>query len=483
VGGWKDTAQTTARVSVELGGRAARLQLVVVGRERTSTHTLPAVGKVTVGREPSCEVCVDDPSISRAHVVLHLGDAPSIEDLGSKNGTRVSGRTLTRGERARIEPGQTVEIGQLTLLLHEARGPALSTPPSTSVGPGGPSTSKSAPPTEAGDILVLDPRMKRVFELVDKIAPADVNVLVLGETGVGKELVAEAIHRRSRRGEQRMVRLNCAALPEALLESELFGHEKGAFTGAHSAKPGLFEAAHGGTVFLDEVGDLPLSLQAKLLRVLEERRVLRLGALEPKAADVRFVAATNRDLEAEASAGRFRADLFYRLSSTVLSIPPLRERVCEIAPLARRFADDASRKMSRTPAPRIDEAAMALLVAYRWPGNVRELRNVVEQAVLLCSGDVITSEHLPIERLGAPPSTPMRSTMPPPSSSAGAETGATSGGSLRSERHAFERARILDALQQCAGNQTRAAELLGMSRRALSMRLDSLGIARPRKPR
>ncbi len=311
--------------------------------------------------------------------------------------------------------------------------------------------------------VLVDPQMQRLYRLVERVAPGDLTVLVQGETGSGKELVADALHQGSPRRGAPLVKLNCGALPEALLESELFGHERGAFTGAAAAKPGLLESAQGGTVFLDEIGDIPPAMQVKLLRVLEDRRVTRVGALKPRSIDVRFVAATHRDLEADAAAGRFRLDLYYRLSGITLTVPPLRERPSEIAPLARGFAGPAV----------LSPDALALLERYHWPGNVRELRNVMERAVLLCGGLTIEREHLPAEKL----TTAVAVAPPAPAAPAPA------GERLRRDVAAVERQHILDALARCAGNQTEAARLLGVSRRTLSTKLDVYGIARPRKGR
>jgi len=346
-------------------------------------------------------------------------------------------------------------------------------------------------------IIVRDPQMIALHQLIDRVAPSDVTVLLLGETGVGKEVIAETLHQKSRRAAGPLVRINCAALPEGLLEGELFGHERGAFTGADKAKAGHFESAQGGTIFLDEVGEIPLSTQVKLLRVLEERKVLRLGARTPTAVDARIIAATNRELEQEVAAGRFRQDLFFRLNVFPLEIPPLRERTAEIAPLAAVFIASMCEQMSRRTPPRLDPSAIAALETYAWPGNIRELRNIVHRAVLLCHGDVITETHLPLERMGrtlsaATPERPMpvigladhhaRSrvralpTKPPPIPSA-----AKAAPNLKGDVEQMERDRIVAALEACAGNQTRTAALLGITRRVLLNRLDRYGIPRPRK--
>jgi DNA-binding NtrC family response regulator len=320
----------------------------------------------------------------------------------------------------------------------------------------------------ADGVVVLDAKMKALYEQAAKAAAASINVLILGETGVGKEILARAVHNLSARAAGPFLALNCAALTESLLEAELFGHEKGAFTGALSARAGLFESASGGTVFLDEVGELPLSIQTKLLRVLEERRVMRVGARAAKDVDLRFVAATNRDLEAEAQASRFREDLFYRLNGISFTIAPLRERKSEIQALCRMFLARACAEQNRSVPIGLSAGALALLESYAWPGNVRELRNVIERGVVLCSGAELFPEHLP-EKIVAP-----RRSL---------DGGTSEDAKARAERELLEieRKRISDALERCNGNQTRAAELLGMSRRTLVYRLSELSIPRPRK--
>jgi transcriptional regulator with GAF, ATPase, and Fis domain len=331
----------------------------------------------------------------------------------------------------------------------------------------------------------LSPPMQALDALIQQVAPSLLSVLILGETGVGKEVCAERIHTLSPRKERTFLRLNCAALSESLLESELFGHEKGAFTGAHQAKPGLLESADGGTVFLDEVGDLPPSIQVKLLRVLDEKKTLRVGGLSPRSIDVRFVAATNRDLEADIGAGRFRQDLYYRLAGVTLFIPPLRERASEIAGLAEEFAARMTRQLGRARPPALTPAATQALERYHWPGNIRELRNVVERAVLLCGEGPLDERHLPVEKLQAAlierpqPATPERQ----PAEEFAASPHTVRIPKLTDEVRALEKQRILDALAECGGNQTKAAELLGVARGTLVKRLEEYGVARPRKPR
>ena len=338
--------------------------------------------------------------------------------------------------------------------------------------------------------------MDHVRELVRQVAGGELSVLIHGETGVGKELCAEMIHRLSPRRARPFVKLNCSALVESLIESELFGHERGAFTGATSAHAGLLEAGDGGTVFLDEVGEMPLGVQAKLLRVLEERVVRRVGATAGKKVDVRFVFASNRDLADDVDAGRFRRDLYYRINGVTIVIPPLRERRAEITALARAFALRARPGMSI----RFSSEVVAALEHHIWPGNIRELRNTIERAVLLSSGGAIRPSHLVLEprdslRDSQPSlrdSQPMlrgphRDSHPTlPIERVGNDTGEQpalrpSNQSLASAVADLERQRIVDALEQCGGNQTRAARVLGISRNTLVARLEEFGLPRPRK--
>ena len=326
--------------------------------------------------------------------------------------------------------------------------------------------------TDPGDgPVVEDEAMRNLYRLAERVAKGRISVLLLGETGVGKEVFAEAIHRASPRRERPYVKLNCAAISEALLESELFGHERGAFTGAEQAKPGLLEVAAGGTVFLDEVAEMSLATQAKLLRAIEQRQVLRVGGLEPRTIDARFVSATNRDPQEEIRAGRLRQDLFYRLEGVTLQIPPLRERPQEILPLARAFARRVADELELPGVPSLSPRAAELLMAYHWPGNIRELRNVIERALLLTPHDRIDPEHLPLDKLMA-----AWRAAPAPAAHVDPESAA-----LEQALKDQERRRIEAALEAEAGNQTRAAERLGISRRTLSKKLDEFALPRPRK--
>jgi two-component system, NtrC family, response regulator AtoC len=297
-------------------------------------------------------------------------------------------------------------------------------------------------------VIAIDPLMKQVFKLAERAARAPISVLVVGETGTGKEVVAEAIHRMSPRAKAPFVRLNCAALTEALVESELFGHEKNAFTGATAMKRGFFEVAAGGTLFLDEIGELPLGTQVKLLRVLEEWRIVRVGGTTEIPVDVRLVCATNRDLETEVARGRFREDLFFRIAAFVIPVPPLRDRKSEILPLAVHFAYEIATELRQLSGGFTPEA-MAALEQASWPGNVRELRNVIERAVVLSEGGKIGREHLPEQVLEQARATPHDAL------------------DVRQRVASVERETVVAALDAADGNQTQAAKKLGISRFAL----------------
>jgi DNA-binding NtrC family response regulator len=414
--------------------------LLVAGEGLLGTHALTAPS-LLIGRAPECDIAIDSGTLSRRQARLRLGPPLTIQDLGSRNGTRVGGVVHRGGDPVPLAVGDAFHVGKLSFMLIDA--------------PHAPSTY-----SDLGQPLsVVDPSRDRVSSHVREIARSGINVLVVGETGVGKEVLAESLHAWSgRRGP--LVRINCAALSATLLESELFGHEKGAFTGAGEGHVGLIASAHGGTLLLDEVGELSPAVQAKLLRVIETKDVLRLGAVKPTRVDVRFIGATNRDLPAEAARGEFRADLLYRLDGVTLEIPPLRRRPQLIAPLAWQFLDDAERAAGRTPKP-LPSAVLSALEAYDWPGNVRELKAVIARAAVLARGRGLEPKHVALRAQPAQPAQPQ---------ARAAADGDTD-----------EHARIVAALETCAGNQTRAARLLGVSRTTLVHKIALYRIPRPRK--
>ncbi|HUI69619.1 MAG TPA: sigma-54 dependent transcriptional regulator [Spirochaetia bacterium] len=315
------------------------------------------------------------------------------------------------------------------------------------------------------NIVAVSSGMRKVLEMVNVVRASDSSVLIQGESGTGKELVARAIHYRGPRSARPFIALNCAALPETLLESELFGHAKGSFTGATSEKKGLFEEADGGTLLLDEIGDMPAALQAKLLRVLQEGEVRRVGSASVRRVDVRIIASTNKDLASLIRAGTFREDLFYRLAVIPIIIPPLRERREDIEPLCRHFMTVQSAKLSRE-VPTLDPLSMEWMLEYSWPGNVRELENVIARAMTLSSALHIPNEEFRrIFSLGQAQS-PGRQAAPLISQTA-------------PEREQQEREAIVRALHEGNGNQTKAAKMLGMGRNTLWRKMKKYGISSP----
>ena len=307
------------------------------------------------------------------------------------------------------------------------------------------------------EIVGQSKAIRSVLSQVMKVAPTDATILISGESGTGKELVATSIHEHSARKDQPLIKLNCVAIPEGLLESELFGHERGAFTGATERKIGKFEMAHRGTLFLDEIGDMPLNTQGKILRVLQEREFERVGGGKPIKVDVRFVAATNKDLENMVKTGQFRKDLFYRLNVFSLQLPPLRERKEDIPLLAEHFLSTGKKTV------RVSPAAMHMLTAYDWPGNVRELQNVITRAAVMCENNVIGPHNLPdglhVDGLAFATHSEVNTSL-----------------SLDDHLHEIEKGMILEALRKTGGVQVKAAELLGINVRSLWHRVKKYGI-------
>jgi two-component system response regulator PilR (NtrC family) len=316
-------------------------------------------------------------------------------------------------------------------------------------------------------LIGVSERMQEVFELIQKVALTRTTILVTGESGTGKELVARAIHSRGPRANEAFVAINCGAIPETLIESELFGHTKGSFTNAVADRPGLFERADKGTVFLDEIGELPLAMQVKLLRVLQERKVRRVGGANDVDVDVRVVAATNRRLEDEVSKGRFREDLFFRLNVIQILVPALRERRADIPLLAESFVAKFAEQQGST-VKGISDTALAALYAHAWPGNVRELENVIERGVTLASGDILDLTALPSSLRGSPST--------PPSTSPVYDDLPADGLDLEAALESYERKMLEKALQRTRGKKKKAAELLKLSFRSFRYRLAKLGL-------
>jgi transcriptional regulator with GAF, ATPase, and Fis domain len=464
-----DATTCEARVGEPLAGIA----LIVRCESGAIAQILQESQVYVLGRSTECAVVIQDDSVSRQHARLTFDAGWRIEDLGSRNGTAVDGRKLGRGELARLTLGSVVRLGSATAVLQAGA--------SRVVGPDGNRAAGSASGRDAAiECIVLDSAMQELYQTLDVVAPSPLPVLIAGETGVGKELFACAIHARSARAPRPLVQINCAAIPASMLESELFGYERGAFTGANQAKPGLLETADGGSVLLDEVGELPVALQAKLLRVLETGQCQRLGALRPRAIDVRIISSTNRDLRQAVADGDFRADLYHRLNGVPIRIPPLRERRADIVPLAEYFATRMARTMGRSE-PILGEDARAALESHPWAGNVRELKNVIERAVVLSRTDRIGVAELQLEEHERPE---RRDTTPPPTRGNTVDELAVTAddpANLRAELDAMERRRVVEALEKCGNNQSRAAKLLGISRHALIARIERFRLQRPRK--
>jgi two-component system response regulator AtoC len=458
-----DSATRATQDADDVGRSESAPDLVVLEHGLLTRRQLVPARSFSIGRRDDCDIVLRDPAASRRHALLHVSGEVTIEDLDSRNGTRLKGARLASRRPAAVRFGDSVQIGGAILLLQ----------PGQPGGSGHPSPPRASAP-ETGPVVSDDPAMKAVYELIASVAPSLLTVLVLGETGVGKELIAEALHRQSGpRSAKPLMRINCAALTPALLESELFGHERGAFTGAQQARAGLFEAADGGTAFLDEIGELSADAQAKLLRVLETREVTRVGGVRPRPIDVRFVAATHRDLRANVVRGTFREDLYFRLAGATIRVPPLRQRPTDIEPLAAHFVNALCRQMGREP-PSFSADAAARMRSHPWPGNVRELRNAVECAVLRARGPTIGLFDLAPEWMEAT----IDDRAPSNAGSFATEPPAVGVGPMEGER--TERERIVGALAACHGNQTRAAEMLQMPRRTFVRKLAAYDIARPR---
>jgi two-component system response regulator FlrC len=365
---------------------------------------------------------------------------------------------------------------QLIEIISRYRPPNLPHETSTAI-----QTSVASPPKLVADqqkpspaIIAVDPAMINTLARCERVAKTDTSVLITGGSGVGKEIIAHHIHLTSKRASGPYVALNCAAIPDTLLESILFGHEKGSFTGATKSQSGKFEQADGGTLFLDEIGEMPASLQAKLLRVLQDKMVERLGSAEPIKADVRIIAATNRNLEEQVQAGRFREDLYFRLAVFPIHIPELHKRAGDILPLADFFLKRYRLNIGRDDLV-LGPSALEMLPQYNWPGNVRELENIIQRAVLLCDGDEIGAEHLEIHSQKPPNESASSHSLRenPQNGTNIASNLASSQGSNANDMNSVEREHILKVLAQVGGNRSKAVQILGISERALRYKLKS----------
>jgi two-component system, NtrC family, response regulator AtoC len=464
---------TPRSLDEEAAPGVAQRYLLVFSGGSSWMFRFPASGDIVIGRSETADLRIDDGSVSRRHarVVLDGGTA-TIIDLGSHNGTYVNKVRVT-GRRS-LQPNDVIRIHKATLIFHELVAGAQ-VAPSTAVPCRVDGLDHPYRTLTIGSqrVIVAEPAVARLYELIERLAPVGIPVLITGETGSGKELVANAIHTMSQRAHRPLLSLNCAALHEMLVESELFGHEKGSFSGAIATKAGLIEAASGSTLFLDEIGELAPGIQAKLLRVLESNRVIRVGDVREREVDVRIVAATNRDLEADVVAGRFRRDLFFRLSAATLHMPPLRQRRRELPLLATAFLDEACQHSGRTRMG-ISEGAMSLLLTHSWPGNVRELKNLMHYLAATVPDEVLLAEHLG-EQITRRPATVI------PANEAATPTDARRFRPIADEVRELEITRIREALEATGGNQTRAAGLLAMPVRTFFEKAKLYGLTPKRK--
>jgi DNA-binding NtrC family response regulator len=427
---------TRDREGLKLESHKIRFE-VVDGPDQGLTAELPGP-QARVGSGKECDLVLTDPTVSRLHLLVRIeGEAIRVVDAGSRNGTLLDSIQV---HDAYARPDSLIVIGSSTLRLRMLRD-VVELPLSGR--------------ERMGSLLGRSVAMRRVFALLERVAPTDTTLLIEGETGTGKELVAEAVHEESQRASGPFIVFDCSAVSATLIESELFGHLRGSFTGAVSDRAGAFEAADGGTLFLDEIGELPLDLQPKLLRVLERREVRRIGSNVPRRVDVRIVAATNRSLAREVERAKFREDLYYRLAVILITLPPLRERPDDIPLLIRHF--EAS-MVSRAGAPTaLSEAVVNGFAARSWPGNVRELRNAVARAVSLGSGGPRESEAAPAAAPGVDLAEPLL---------AGRERVA----------EAYEKAYIAAALEQTGGNVSRAADLARVNRKFIQRAMKRHGL-------
>jgi transcriptional regulator with PAS, ATPase and Fis domain len=431
-----------------------RAQLSVLSGPEKGMSWLMEMDVIRIGSADTEDIVLTDPTVSRHHAEIHRGrDGVILRDLSSTNGTFVGS---VRAKEIYLGPDTRFRVGRTELLFTPA-DEVIDVEPSQN--------------DRFEDLVGTSVAMREVFGLLERVAPTDLTVLITGETGTGKELASHAVHNRSKRKNSPFVVFDCGAAPDKLIESELFGHQRGAFTGAIESRPGIFETADHGTIFLDEIGELPLELQPKLLRVLEQREVRRVGSSKTKPVDVRIVAATNRNLREQVNTGRFREDLYYRLAVVELALPSLRDRMEDLSLLTNHLLQQASHN------PGVQEIApevMDIFQSYRWPGNVRELKNVLLRAIPFCDGSRITIDALPeglkAKKQEAPP------TPPPPPQAAPSTLAFKDAKDQLIE--AFERAYVVDLLERHDGNVSKAAHSADMDRKSITRLMKKHGITR-----
>jgi DNA-binding NtrC family response regulator len=422
-----------------------RFALMVFCDADAQLRLLEEGSSVVIGREPPAEVVVNDASVSRQHArIFRRQEEVWIEDLDSRNGTLVRGNKV---QRHRLESGDQAEIGRARVVLAATRAPA-----------------ESALTDPDAEFVIVDRRMRGIYQDAGRATRGKLPVLILGETGSGKELVARAVHRESERRDKPFVAINCAAIAPSLLESALFGHERGAFTGASTSTEGVFERADGGVLFLDEVGDLTTTAQVALLRALETQRIIRVGGSREIPVDVQIVSATHCDLTAMVEEKTFRRDLYFRLNGVQLDLPPLRERTEEIEPMVQLFLAHARRDWG-VRARSVTPEALDVLRRYAWPGNVRQLRYAIERAALLGGGETVGIADLPRnvteDLLTSTTSAPLVRAIPVELA-------------LKQQLRQYERALIDEALRRAGGNREAAAKLLRVPLRTLFRKLRAM---------
>jgi len=457
------TSAITASNPRQIHIRRARISCVQgaeAGQQWNFEQDVIRLGSLRTG-----DVTLTDSTVSRCHAeIVRTRDGTILRDLGSTNGTFLG---AVRIKEVFLTPDTRFRVGR-TEMIFTAYEEVIEIEPSKE--------------DRFEDLVGSSVAMREVFGILDRVAPTDLTVLIAGETGTGKELASRAVHARSRRCNGPLVVFDCGATPENLVESELFGHKRGAFTGAVEARPGVFELADGGTIFLDEIGELPLELQPKLLRVLEQREVRRVGGTQTKTVDVRVVAATNRNLRDEVSMGRFREDLYYRLAVVEVTLPPIRDRLTDLPKLVDHLLRNAEHNRG---VKGITPEVLEIFNAYHWPGNVRELNNVIERALPFCDLEYISLETLPdslrtastqgAQRNAAKPKPTTQSIVPP----SGPETAPLPFKDAKDQLvEAFERQYLLDLLEAHDGNVSKAARAAQMDRKSITRLMKKHDISR-----
>jgi transcriptional regulator with PAS, ATPase and Fis domain len=421
----------TRRITGKDDGQQDRAVLRITDGPGKGTSVEVTAG-LTIGSRPDSGLCLKDPTVSRKHAeISRTAEGFLLQDLGSTNGTFLNGVQV---DRAYLRNGAIVTVGETSMVFGGGEDMPLKGDPA---------------PAAFGEMVAVSEPMLKAFALLEGLAASNITILIEGETGTGKELAARAVHDRSPRADRPFVIFDCSTVPGQLMESELFGHARGAFTGASEARPGAVEEAEGGTLFLDEIGELPADLQPKLLRLLDLKEYKRVGTGDRKTADVRFVAATNVDLENQVSRDLFRRDLYFRISAAKVTLLPLRERPRDIPVLARHFMDTLNREQGKNL--KLKKDALGALSKHPWPGNVREMKNLLETAAALCHGDTITAKNLPFTS---------------------AASAASGDGSLAGA----EEVAIKEALEKAEGNRRKAARMLGIAPSTLYAKMKKFGL-------